>query len=54
MQDIKDVLIDTEINDIIDILRVYSVTGKQQVDHKHVPELFPSDAPNDVEITQKP
>jgi len=53
MQDIKDVLIDTEICDIIDIVRVYSVVGTQQASIDFVPELFPEED-TAVELLIKP
>ncbi len=53
MQDIKDVLIDTEICDIIDIVRVYSVIGKQEASNDFMPELFPEDSDMiDVSVKQ--
>ena len=53
MQDIKDVLIDTEVCDIINIVRVYSVVGKQQASNDFVPELFPEEDLG-VEVLVKP
>ena len=40
----KDLLIDCEAQDIVDVLRIYSVLGKNSLNQKHhEPKLFASD-----------
>jgi hypothetical protein len=39
--DLKDSLIDLEMKDVVDIVRVFSVLGMQNQDPNFVPELFP-------------